>query len=91
MSNQVKHSTINATEIEAAAAVAVKRALEARGQAGIDLTDEQLNSVSGGASYYLKDPFIYGILVDPNWGWKFGGVDAQVNPAQLGGIKTRFG
>ena len=89
MSEQAKHSTLNATEIEAAAAVAVKRALEARGQAGIELTDEQLNSVSGGATYYLKDPFIYGILVDPLWFRNFGGV--QVNPAQVGGIKTRFG
>ena len=89
MSNQAKHSTINATEIEAAAAVAVKRALAARDQAGIDLSDEQLNTVSGGASYYLKDPFIYGILIDPNWLWKFGGV--QVNPAQVGGIQTRIG
>ena len=62
-----KHSTLGISEVEAAAAEAVKRAVEARQQAGIEITGEQLNSISGGASYYLKDPFIYGIKVDPNW------------------------
>lgn len=67
MSNEIKRSTLAISEIETAAAAAVQRAVEARKQAGIELSDEQLNSVSGGASYYFKDGFIYGILVDPLW------------------------
>lgn len=67
MSQVHKHSTMSISDIQDAAAAAVKRAVEARQQAGIELTDEQLNSVSGGASYYLKDPFIYGIKIDPLW------------------------
>lgn len=67
MSQAQKHSTLSISEIEGAAGAAVKRALEARQQAGIELTGEQLNSVSGGAGFYLKDPFIYGIKIDPYW------------------------
>jgi hypothetical protein len=87
MSKQIKRSTIAISEIETAAAAAVKRAVEAREQAGIELSSEQLNSISGGASYYFKDGFIYGILVDPNW-FKpglAGGV--AVNPGQVA-VKT---
>lgn len=67
MSHEHKHSTLSLSEIEGAAAAAVKRAVEARQQAGIELSAEQVNSVSGGASFYLKDPFIYGIKIDPYW------------------------
>ena len=84
MSNASKHSTISVSEIETAAASAVQRALEARNQAGVELTDEQLNSISGGATFSWKDPFIYGIKIDPFWGYKFGGVVPQVNPGQIG-------
>ena len=84
MSNEIKRSTLAVSEIETAAAAAVQRAVEARKQAGIELTDEQLNSVSGGASYYLKDGFIYGILVDPLW-FRFGAGGFQVNPGQVAG------
>lgn len=75
MSQENKRSTLQSTDLESVAAAAVQRALDARGQAGIELTGEQLNNISGGASYYLKDPFIYGIKVDPIW---FRGV---INPA----------
>lgn len=67
MSHEHKHSTLSISEIEVAAAAAVKRAVEARQQAGLELSEEQVNSVSGGASYYLNDPFIYGIKIDPYW------------------------
>jgi bacteriocin-like protein len=82
MSNEIKRSTLAIGEIEIAAAAAVKRAVEARVKSGIELTDEQLNSVSGGASFYLKDPFIYGILVNPYWLKAGGGL--AVNPVQVG-------
>ena len=81
MSDKIKRSTLAVSEIEIAAAAAVKRAVAAREQAGIELTDEQLNSVSGGAGFYLKDPFIYGILVNPYW-LKVGG-GLAVNPVQV--------
>ena len=83
MTNEIKRSTLNISDIEVAAAAAVKRALEARGQAGIELSGEQVNSVSGGAMYYLKDPFIYGIKIDPYW-FKPG----LINPVQIGNIAT---
>lgn len=82
MSNQIKRSTLAISEIEMAAAAAVKRAVEAREQAGIELSGEQLNSISGGASYYLKDGFIYGILIDPNW-FKPGIGGIAINPGQI--------
>lgn len=78
MSQEHKHSTLSISDIEVAATAAVKRAVEARQQAGIELTGEQLNSVAGGASYYLKDPFIYGIKIDPYW-----------NKAVLPGLNTQ--
>ena len=81
MSTQVKHSIIQASEIESAAAAAVERAVAARGQAGIELSQEQLNSVSGGAGYYFRDGFIYGILVNPLWFNKFN--IAALNPQPL--------
>ena len=81
MSDKIKRSTLALNEIEIAAAAAVKRAVAAREQAGIELTDEQLNSVSGGAGFYLKDPFIYGILVNPYWLKAGGGL--AVNPVQV--------
>lgn len=83
MSSEIKRSTLAISEIEIAAAAAVQRAVEAREQSGIELTDEQLNSVSGGAMYYLKDPFIYGILIDPHW-FRPAVNDFGVNPAQIG-------
>jgi len=67
MSQAKQHSTIHSSDIADVAADAVKRAVEARQQAGIELSGEQLNSISGGASFYLKDPFIYGIKIDPYW------------------------
>ena len=82
MSDKAKRSTLAISEIEAAAAAAVQRAVEARKQAGIELTDEQLNSVSGGAGYYFRDYFIYGILVDPLWFRPAAG-GLEVNPAQV--------
>jgi hypothetical protein len=88
MSNS-KRSTIPTDELESVAAAAVKRALEARGQAGVELSGEQLNSISGGASFYLKDPFIYGIKIDPYWFRSVGGV--AVNPVQVGGIASKVG
>lgn len=81
MSQEHKHSTIKSSDIESVAAAAVKRAVEARNQAGIELTGEQLNSISGGASFYLKDPFIYGIKIDPLWLSKFNQV--AINPQPL--------
>ena len=87
MTNEIKRSTLNITDIEVAAAAAVKRAVEARGQAGVALSDEQVNSVSGGATFYLKDPFIYGIKIDPFWFRPAGGL--AVNPVQVGGIATK--
>ena len=82
MTNEIKRSTLNIGDLESAAAAAVKRALEARDQAGIELSDQQVNSVSGGAFFYWKDPFIYGIKIDPYW-FKPGLV--TVNPAEIGG------
>lgn len=82
MSNEIKRSTLAISEIEVAAAAAVKRAVEAREQSGIELTGEQLNSISGGAGFYLKDPFIYGILIDPYW-YKLGAGGFAVNPGQI--------
>jgi hypothetical protein len=84
MSNEIKRSTLAIGEIEIAAAAAVQRAVEARNQAGIELTDEQVNNISGGATFYWKDPFIYGILVDPMW-FRFGAGGFQVNPGQVAG------
>lgn len=55
MSQAKQHSTIHSSDIADVAADAVKRAVEARQQAGIELSGEQLNSISGGASFYLKD------------------------------------
>lgn len=85
MSQVQKHSTVRSSEIASVAAEAVKRAVEAREQAGIELSDEQLNSISGGANYYLKDPFIYGIKVDPNW-FRNVVIDPRV---QIGNIGTK--
>ena len=87
MSNEIKRSTLNINDLEIAAAAAVTRAVEARGQAGVELTDEQVNSVSGGATFYFKDPFIYGIKIDPYWFKPAGGL--AVNPAQVGGIVNK--
>ena len=88
MSDKIKRSTLAVSEIEIAAAAAVKRAVAAREQAGIELTDEQLNSVSGGAGFYLKDPFIYGILVNPNW-FRPAVNNVAVNPLQI--VTKTFG
>ncbi len=84
MSNEIKRSTLAISQIESAAAAAVQRAVEARKQAGIELSDEQVNSVSGGATFYWKDPFIYGIKIDPYW---FRPVvnDFNVNPGEIAG------
>lgn len=87
MSNAIKRSTLSIGDLEMAAAAAVKRAVTAREQAGIELSGEQVNSVSGGASFYLKDQFIYGIKIDPYW-FKLGGGFA-VNPAEVGGIANK--
>lgn len=87
MTNEIKRSTLNIGDLETAAAAAVKRALEARDQAGVELSDEQVNSVSGGATFYFRDPFIYGIKIDPYW-FKPAAVVA-VNPAEIGGIQTK--
>lgn len=62
-----RNTTLRAEEIGAAAQAAVERAVEARRAAGIELSSEELNTVSGAAGYYLKDPFIYGIKIDPWW------------------------
>jgi hypothetical protein len=82
MSDKIKRSTLALSEIENAAAAAVQRAVAAREQAGIELSDEQLNSVSGGAGFYFRDYFIYGILVDPIWFRPAAG-GFEVNPAQV--------
>ena len=87
MSN--KHSTLSINELETAAKAAVERAVEARQQAGIELSGEELNSVSGGASYYFRDIFIYGIKIDPYWFKPGAGV--VVNPAEIGGIQAKIG
>jgi uncharacterized protein YdeI (BOF family) len=86
MTNEIKRTTLNIGDLETAASAAVKRALEARDQAGIELSGEQVNSVSGGATFYFRDPFIYGIKIDPFW-FKPGVV--QVNPVEIGGIQTK--
>ncbi len=62
-----RNTTLCAEEIAQAAQAAVERAVEARRAAGIELSGEELNTVAGAAGYYFKDPFIYGILVDPLW------------------------
>lgn len=87
MSNAIKRSTLSIGDLEMAAAAAVKRAVTAREQAGIELSDEQVNSVSGGAMFYWKDPFIYGIRIDPFWFKPAGGF--AVNPAEVGGIVNK--
>jgi hypothetical protein len=46
-------------DLKALASMAVDRAVAAREAAGVELTDEQVASVSGGA--YIKDPSWYGI------------------------------
>lgn len=84
-----KRSIIHTDELASVAAAAVKRAVEARGQAGVELSGEQLNSISGGAGFYLKDPFIYGIKIDPYWFRSIGGV--AVNPVQVGGLAPKIG
>jgi hypothetical protein len=89
MSNEIKRSTLSINDLEVAAAAAVARAVEARGQAGIEMTDEQVNSVSGGATFYFRDPFIYGIKIDPYWFKSAAGV--AVNPVEIGGIQSKFG
>ncbi len=86
MTNEIKRTTLNISDMETAASAAVKRALEARDQAGIELSGEQVNSVSGGATFYFRDPFIYGIKIDPFW-FKPGMV--TVNPVEIGGIQTK--
>jgi uncharacterized protein YdeI (BOF family) len=86
MTNEIKRTTLNIGDLETAASAAVKRALEARDQAGIELSGEQVNSVSGGATFYFRDPFIYGIKIDPFW-FKPGVV--AVNPVEIGGIQTK--
>lgn len=87
MSN--KHSTLSINELETAAKAAVERAVEARQQAGIELSGEELNSISGGATFYWKDPFIYGIKIDPYWFKP--AVNVAVNPVEIGGIQTKIG
>jgi hypothetical protein len=87
MSNAIKRSTLSIGDLEMAAAAAVKRAVTAREQAGIELSGEQVNSVSGGATFYWKDPFIYGIKIDPFWFKPGGGI--AVNPGQVGGIGAK--
>lgn len=89
MTNEIKRSTLNLGDLESAAAAAVKRALEARDQAGVELSDEQVNSVSGGASFYFRDYFIYGIKIDPFW-FK-AGAGATVNPVEIGGFQAKIG
>jgi hypothetical protein len=89
MSNEIKRSTLAVSEIETVAAAAVQRAVEARKQAGIELSDEQVNSVSGGATFYWKDPFIYGIKIDPYW-FRPTVNDFNVNPDQIGGKTFGF-
>lgn len=89
MTNEIKRNTLSIGDLEIAASAAVKRALEARDQAGIELTGEQVNSVSGGASYYFRDIFIYGIKIDPYWFKPGAGV--VVNPAEVGGIQAKIG
>jgi hypothetical protein len=84
MSNEIKRSTLAISEIESAASAAVQRAVEARKQAGIELSDEQVNSVSGGATFYWKDPFIYGIKIDPYW-FRPAVNDFNVNPGEIAG------
>jgi hypothetical protein len=87
MSNAIKRSTLSIGDLEMAAAAAVKRAVTAREQAGIELSGEQVNSVSGGAMFYWKDPFIYGIKIDPFWFKPAGGL--AVDPVQVGGIANK--
>ena len=89
MSNEIKRSILSINDLEVAAVAAVARAVEARGQAGIEMTDEQVNSVSGGAMFYFRDPFIYGIKIDPYWFKPAGGL--AVNPLQVGGIQAKIG
>jgi hypothetical protein len=50
-------------DLKALASMAVDRAVAAREAAGVELTDEQTASVSGGAGglAYIKDPTWYGI------------------------------
>jgi hypothetical protein len=81
MTTEIKRSTLTIDNLETVAAAAVKRALEARQQAGVELSDEQVNSVSGGAMFYWKDPFIYGIKIDPYW---FKPGFANTNPVDVG-------
>jgi hypothetical protein len=87
MSNDIKRSTLSIGDLEMAAAAAVKRAVSAREQSGIELSDEQVNSVSGGAMFYWKDPFIYGIKIDPYWFKPAGGL--AVNPVQVGSLGAK--
>jgi hypothetical protein len=49
--------------LKALASQAVDRAVAARATAGVELTDEQVAAVSGGAAglSYIKDPTWYGI------------------------------
>lgn len=64
MSNKLenKPTRVSANEMADVAAQGVKRALEARNAAGVSLTEEELDQVSGGM-FYSPDYFPHGILI----------------------------
>ncbi|WP_026600400.1 hypothetical protein [Methylomonas sp. 11b] len=87
MSN--KTTRISADELSAFAAQGIERALQAREAAGVELNQEQLDQVSGGASLSLV--LNKGIIAGGPWFDQFRGLNNVITNPSAGGLAGGLG